>query len=155
MDRHFIIKKADFSHPQVINLLGIHLNGMHSNTPQGHVYALDLTGLQQADIALYTLWDSDILLGMGAIKALDDISGEIKSMRTHPDHLRKGVAARLLVALLEEARGRQYQHVHLETGTGDAFEPAIAMYKRHGFVSGEAFGDYEKSDFNQFFTLAL
>jgi putative acetyltransferase len=45
--------------------------------------------------------------------------------------------------------------VSLETGSGPAFEPALALYRRRGFQPGEAFGDYEVSAFNQFFHLAL
>jgi putative acetyltransferase len=43
----------------------------------------------------------------------------------------------------------------LETGSGPAFEPAIALYRRRGFLDGEAFSDYARSDFNQFLHLTL
>ena len=45
--------------------------------------------------------------------------------------------------------------VCLETGTGPAFEPAIALYRNHGFVPGPAFGAYAPSEFNQFLYLEL
>ena len=38
----------------------------------------------------------------------------------------------------------------LETGSGRAFEPALELYRRQGFVEGEAFADYTGSEFNQF-----
>lgn len=82
-------------------------------------------------------------------------AGEVKSMRTHPDHPRKGVAAALLEHLIAEARRRGLRRLSLETGSGPAFDPALALYRKRGFVDGEAFGDYEKSDFNQFLHLAL
>jgi len=74
-------------------------------------------------------------------------------MRTHPDHLRKGVAAALLDHILDEAATRGYRRVSLETGVGESFEPAVALYRKRGFVSGEAFGDYQASAFNQFLHL--
>jgi putative acetyltransferase len=43
----------------------------------------------------------------------------------------------------------------LETGSGPAFEPALALYRKYGFVEGGAFGGYEKSPFNQFLHLDL
>ena len=43
----------------------------------------------------------------------------------------------------------------LETGSGSAYEPALALYRRCGFVNGERFGDYEASAFNQFLHLRL
>jgi putative acetyltransferase len=47
------------------------------------------------------------------------------------------------------------QRLSLETGSGPAFEPALALYRSRGFVDGEVFGDYVRSDFNQFLHLAL
>jgi putative acetyltransferase len=43
----------------------------------------------------------------------------------------------------------------LETGSGLAFDPALKLYRHRGFVNGEAFADYEKSDFNQVLRLPL
>ena len=43
----------------------------------------------------------------------------------------------------------------LETGSGPAFEPALKLYRRRGFVDGEAFADYRRSTFNQFLHLDL
>lgn len=139
----------------MLDLLRVHLAGMHANSPAGNVFALDLSGLKAPEISLYTAWDGETLLGMGALKALGDGTGEIKSMRTYEAHVRKGVAARLLAHIISEARGRGYHLLSLETGSGPAFDPALTLYRRNGFVEGAAFGDYEKSDFNQFFHLDL
>ena len=71
-------------------------------------------------------------------------------MRTHPNYLRKGVGAFLLEHIIKTAAQLDLRRLCLETGSGEAFEPALAFYRRRGFFDGEAFGDYEKSDFNQF-----
>ena len=76
-------------------------------------------------------------------------------MRTHPDHLRKGVAAKLLEHMLQTARKRGYKTLSLETGTGEDFEAAVTLYKKYGFKNGGVFSDYEDSDFNQFLHLGL
>ena len=76
-------------------------------------------------------------------------------MRTHPDHLRRGVASILLEHIISEGAARGYERICLETGSGPAFEPALALYRRRGFVDGEAFGDYVSSGFNQFLHLTL
>jgi putative acetyltransferase len=149
------IRPADLDAPDVRELLAIHLAGMAENTPQGHVFALDLSGLQRADVTVWAVRDNGALAGIGALKAVDKDSGELKSMRTHPDHLRKGVAAALLGHILHEAATRGYQRVSLETGIGESFEPALALYRKRGFTNGEAFGDYEASPYNQFLHLAL
>lgn len=149
------IRVDDLSSTATQALLRLHLMGMHSNSPPGHVFALDLSGLQTPNVTVWSAWMGEDICGIGALKQFDATSGEIKSMRTHPDYLRRGVAAALLEHIIGEARARGLQRLSLETGSGDAFEPALALYRRRGFVNGEAFSDYEKSDFNQFLHLAL
>ena len=150
-----VIKPGDFDDDRIRTLLTRHLEGMHAYSPPGHVFALDWSGLQKPAISFYALWDGDELLGFGALKELDSSSGEIKSMRTADAHLRKGVAATILDHIIAEARKRRYTRLSLETGSGPAFEPAIALYRKRGFTDGGAFGGYEKSPFNQFLHLDL
>ena len=150
------IRAGDLSDPRVLELLREHLASMHASSPPGSVYALDVSGLQAPDIAFFTAWSDDgELLGCGALKHLDRATGEIKSMRTAPAHLRRGVAARILEHLVALARERGYARVSLETGSGPAFEPALAFYRKFGFVRGVPFADYVASEFNQFLHLEL
>jgi putative acetyltransferase len=146
---------GDFNHPAVKALLTLHLQGMRDNSPPGHSFALDWSSLQKPEISFFTNWDGDELAGCGALLQLSPTHGEIKSMRTDPRYLRQGVATHLLRKIIEVARDRGYKRLSLETGTGPAFESAVAMYLRHGFKHGEAFADYEKSDFNQLMHLEL
>lgn len=146
---------GDFADPQVVALLRLHLAGMHAHSPPGAVFALDLSGLRRPDIAFFTAWEGEVLLGCGALRALAGGQSEIKSMRTAPGHLRTGVAAALLRHLLAVAQARGDTRVSLETGSGPGFEAAIALYRRFGFRPGPAFGDYVGSAFNQFFHLDL
>ena len=144
---------GDFDDPRVIALLRQHLDGMHAHSPPESVFALDLAGLRAPEVSLFTAWEHETLLGMGALKELDPATGEIKSMRTDPAYLRRGVAASILEHLIGVARGRGYRRLSLETGSGPAFEPALALYRGRGFVDGSPFGDYTKSAFNQFLHL--
>lgn len=150
-----VIKPGDFNDERVRSLLRRHLEGMRANSPVGHVFALDWSGLQKPDISFYSLWEGEELLGFGALKELGAQSGEIKSMRTADAHLRKGVGASILDHILAEARGRGYTRLSLETGSGPAFEPAIALYRQRGFVNGAVFGGYQASAFSQFLHLDL
>ena|SRR5262245_7863678 len=149
------ILPGDFDDSRVLALLRQHLEGMHSNSPPGSVFALDLTGLSAPGVSFFTAWEGESLLGMGALKELDAAAGEIKSMRTDPAYLRRGVAAAMLEHLIAIAQERGYRRLSLETGSGTAFEPALALYRRRGFVDGAPFGDYTKSAFNQFLHLDL
>lgn len=150
-----IIKTGEFSDPQIEALLREHLSGMTICSPPGHSFALDLSGLQHPDISFLSVWDGDELLSIGAIRELTPEHGELKSMRTRTDRQRNGAATMILTTLLDLARARGYRRVSLETGSGEPFEAALALYRKHGFRDGEAFADYVRSDFNQFLHLDL
>jgi putative acetyltransferase len=128
---------------------------MHASSPPGSVFALDLSGLQAPEVTVWTVHCAGRVVGVGALKTLGGGAGELKSMRTHPDHLRQGIGVFLLRHMIAEARARLFIRLSLETGSGPAFEPALALYRRHGFVDGEPFAGYERSAFNQFLHLAL
>lgn len=128
---------------------------MHASSPPGHVFALDLSGLQAPEVTVWSAWRDGEIAGIGALRELGDGVGEVKSMRTHPDQLRAGVGAAILERIIVEARGRGLSRLSLETGRGPAFEAALAMYEKRGFRFGAAFADYESSDFNQFMHMEL
>jgi len=150
-----IVRAVDPSDPEVRALLRMHLAGMHAHSPPGSVHALEPEGLQTPDVSLYAVWEGGELMAIGALKEIDVTSAEIKSMRTAAAHLRRGAAAFLLENLMTVALARGYHRLSLETGSGPAFEPALALYRRYGFENGEAFGGYEASPFNQFMHLQL
>jgi len=151
----FDVREDDLSGEPTRALLALHLSGMRAGSPPGHSFALDLSGLQSRDVTVWSAWDGASVLGVGALKALGAGAGEVKSMRTDPDHLRKGVGAAILETIIGEAHARSYRRLSLETGRGPAFEAALALYRRRGFRNGEAFADYEPSAFNQFLHLDL
>ena len=149
------IKLADFSDSQMLNLLHVHLQDMDAASPDGTNYTLDLSGLKGPNIDLWAIWDGRSLAGFGALKEMTPEHAEIKSMRTAKKHLRKGVGAALLSHLIEVAKERGYARLSLETGTTAEFDPALALYSKHGFENGEIFGDYRPSPYNQFMHLDL
>ena len=155
MTAGFRIEEGGLDHPAVQALLDFHLREAHRNSPPGSVYALDLSGLRAPGVTLWTAWDGDALAGCGALKERTRRHGEVKSMRTDPRHLRRGTAAALLDHIVGVARGRGYARLSLETGAGPAYAPALALYRRHGFAVGPAFGDYAASGWNQFMHRAL
>lgn len=151
----FVLRPADFDDPQVRALVRTHLSGMRGASPPEAVFAFDLSALRAPDLSVWTAWRGDRLAGMGALKQLSPQHGELKSMRTHVDFLRRGVGTFLLEHLIDVARQRGYTHLSLETGTGPTFEPALALYRRRGFLPGPPFGDYTASPFNQYLHLEL
>jgi putative acetyltransferase len=149
------IEVADLEDPEVQALIAYHQRAMLEGSPPGLSFALDMSGLQAEGVCVWAAYVEGRVAAIGALKRLDDKSCEIKSMRTHPEYLRQGIAAALLETIITQARLAGFKTISLETGTGPAFEPALALYRRRGFVNGAAFADYALTDFNQCLHLAL
>jgi putative acetyltransferase len=128
---------------------------MYETSPPDAVFALDLSGLRDPAVTVWGAWAGERLAAIGALKMLGAGEAEVKSMRTHPDFLRQGAAAALLDHLIDTARTRGIRQLSLETGRGAAFEPALALYRRRGFLDGGPFSNYVPNDFSQFLHLAL
>ena len=149
------IRPDGLNDPRVHALLGEHLQDMALHSPPESIHALDLDALRAPAISFWTAWRGRDLLGCGALKALGDGHGEIKSMRTARAHLRQGVAAAMLDHLIGEARRRGWRRLSLETGSMAAFAPAHALYARSGFRPCAPFADYAEDPYSQFMTLDL
>lgn len=155
MADEILIRDADLTNAQVRELVALHLSGMQENSPKESVFAMDLSSLQQPAVTLWSVWLGDRVAAIGALNEVNRQTGEIKSMRTHPDFLRMGIAQQLLEHIIAVSCSRSYRRLYLETGSGEAFEAALGLYRKRGFVPCGAFGGYEKSEFNQFFVLDL
>jgi putative acetyltransferase len=151
----FVVREDKLEGEQTRSLLAMHLAELHANSPPGAVFALDLSGLRVPEVTVWTAWRGDSIASIGALKTLDSVTGEVKSMRTHPAFLRMGAAAVILECIINTARSRGLRQLSLETGSGPAFEPALAMYRSRGFAHGEAFSDYKQNAFSQFLHLRL
>ncbi|MGE8135760.1 GNAT family N-acetyltransferase [Novosphingobium subterraneum] len=149
------ILEDDLSGEAIRELVAFHLSGMHANSPACKVHALPVEKLRQPGVTFYSAWVGNALAGMGAIRELDPTHGELKSMRVASDWLGKKIGEAMLLHLLSVARQRGYARVSLETGQGPAFEPALGLYRKHGFVNCEAFAEYVLDDFSQCLTLHL
>jgi putative acetyltransferase len=151
----FLARIDDLTSMDVQALIAEHLQGMHSNSPPGHVNALALDSLRQPGVTFWTVWENQALCGCGALKELDPTSGEIKSMRTRAAQVRRGVGQFVLDEIIRTALDRGYRHLYLETGTGPGFEAAHSLYLKNGFSWCGAFGDYTATEFNVFMSRAL
>lgn len=116
---------------------------------------MDILALKTPDIVLFTLLEDKTLVAMGALKAAGDGTGELKSMRTRPEYLGRGAGRAMLEHLIAEGGRRGFSRISLETGSGEAFEPALNLYRRRGFQNGAPFGGYKATAFNQFLHLDL
>lgn len=148
-------KVGQLEHAAVIALLQEHHQDMLSFSPPESVHALDLSALKQTDITFWSLWVDQRLAGVGALKELESQHGEIKSMRTSSDFLREGIASKMLAHIIDQAKGRSYKKLSLETGTMGAFVPAQKLYQQFGFRSCEPFADYQEDPYSLFMTKTI
>jgi putative acetyltransferase len=149
------IREENLSGEPAQDLVRLHLEGMHAHSPPGSVFALDFSGLTAPEVRVWSAWEADTIAGIAALKDLGDHLGELKSMRTHPKFLRRGVAGALLEHIIDVAKTQGMRRLSLETGRGGYFEPALSLYRCHGFVEGDAFADYSRTGFSQFLHLFL
>lgn len=151
----FRIIEGDLRDQRVVDLLAMHQKKAREQTALGSAHVLDLRGLQSPDISLWTIWESEMLLGTGALKQISADQGEVKSMHTIEAARRRGAGRAMLEHIIATARARGMSRLSLETGSWDYFRPARTLYKNHGFVEGPAFGDYVSDPNSVFMFLDL
>lgn len=145
----------DLSGPDVLALLAEHLRDMRATSPPESVHALDIDGLRDPAVTVWSVRDGDELLAIGALAELEPGHGELKSMRTAAAHRGRGVASRLLRHLVAQAREQGMTRLSLETGSQPFFAPARALYARHGFVPCGPFDGYTNDPNSVYLTLSL
>ncbi len=145
----------DLEGPEIAALLREHVQGMVDTSLPDSIHTLSIEALRSPDIAVWSAWERSELLGCGALKELDDSTGEIKSMRTADDQLGKGVATEILQHIVKISRQRGYRSLYLETGSAPAFQPAHSLYLKAGFSYCGPFADYRDDPFSRFMVLPL
>lgn len=145
----------DLSGQAIADFLEAHIQDMRTVSPPQSKHALDLEGLRQPDITFWSVYREDRLVACGALKELDPRHGELKSMRVASEARGQGVASRLLAHILHTARARGYERVSLETGAMAFFHPAVALYRKYGFLPCPPFGEYREDPNSLFMSLAL
>ncbi len=139
----------------VRELLERHLAFARANTPPDDVHALNADRLLDPGITLFSFRRNGELLGVGALKRLDSLHAEIKSMHTADRARGQGIGRALLDHLIRRARDQGFHRVSLETGTQEAFAPARRLYARAGFTICSPFGEYWDSPNSCCMTLVL
>jgi putative acetyltransferase len=136
-------------------LLGRHLAYARATTRPEDVYALDIDELLDPAVTLFSYRARGRILGVAALKRLDDEHAEVKSMHTTEEARGRGVGWALVDHVVAVARERGFRRLSLETGSGPAFAAARRLYGRAGFQPCGAFGDYRPSPNSAYMTLEL
>lgn len=145
----------DLSGEPTRRLIARHLAGMRANSPPDCVHALDVDALREPHVTFWSVWAEDEIVACGALKQLDARRGELKSMRVAEAFLGHGVGRALLEHLIGDARRRGMESLWLETGSSEAFAPALRLYESAGFERCGPFDGYIDNPFSVFMTRAI
>jgi putative acetyltransferase len=135
--------------------LAIHLAFSRAATPIEYSFALDVEELVGDAVTFFGARQDGTLVGIAALKRLDQNHAELKSMHTREAERGLGVGRALVAFVLAFARAEGYRQVSLETGATDEFVAARALYARSGFSPCQPFGGYAASPYNTFMTIQL
>lgn len=149
------ITLSDLNYPPFVRLAQEHAEAMYEDVPEKYDTAIDMDNLSEENVTFWSAFENDQLVGCGALKELSKTHGEIKSLKTHPDHLQKGVALNLMNFLIEEATSRGYTDLSLETGTTNDFIPARSLYEKLGFTYCDSYLDSPPDPESVFMTKKL
>ena len=137
---------------ELAQILQAHWLFCTSSTPIEHVYALDASKLFSPDITVFGARIDGELVGVGAMRKLDLLHAELKSMHTLAEFRGSGIGKAMVAQIEDFARSSGIERMSLETGTNEAFKPARELYKSLGYNSCDAFGDYVLSEDNMCMT---
>lgn len=152
---HLSFHEGDLDSSDVVELLRFHFEQMQSTSPPEACHVLPLDGLRHPAVTFWSAREDGQLVGVGALKELAPDHGEVKSMRTAPRALGRGVGSAVLAHIVGESRRRGYNRLSLETGSTEPFAAALRLYGRDGFIPCGPFGDYKDTPFTRFFTREL
>ena len=136
--------EGNFDNIEVHNLLVKHFIELRSVSPKGSAHVLDIDGLKVSSIKFWSLWEGEELIGVGALKFLNKVHGEFKSIRVNDKFRNKGYGLEVINHLINEARKLNIKQLSLETGAGNFFLNARELFAKCGFKTCEPFSHYEK-----------
>jgi putative acetyltransferase len=133
---------------ELAQLLKAHWLFCTSTTPIEHVYALDASRLFTPDITVFGARVNGELVGVGALRKLDQDHAELKSMHTLAKSRGLGIGKAMVDHIEQFAKEQGVKRISLETGATEPFKPARQLYESLGYQDCEAFGDYVLSEDN-------
>ena len=150
-----MISRDDPRADDVRELLERHLAFANKHSTPEDVHALDVDGLVDPAITFFGYRVGGKLLGVGALKRLDERHAELKSMHTVQEARGRGVGRAMVDHLVAVARDRGFTRVSIETGSMPAFAAARSLYENAGFRPCGPFADYVPSPNSVLMTLSL
>jgi putative acetyltransferase len=133
---------------ELAQILQAHWLFCTSTTPIEHVYALDASRLFTPDITVFGARVNGELVGVGALRKLDQEHAELKSMHTLVKSRGLGIGKAMVDHIEQFAKEQGVKRISLETGATEPFKPARQLYESLGYQDCEAFGEYVLNEDN-------
>jgi putative acetyltransferase len=123
----------------LILALNAELSGRYPEQGACH-FRLDAHEVAEGRGAFLVAYRSQKPIGCGAVRRIEEQTGELKRMYVCPEQRCRGVGRAILDALEAEAQKLSISRLVLETGIRNP--EAIALYERAGFSRIPPFGEY-------------
>jgi putative acetyltransferase len=139
------IRSATLTAPDVGRLIAALNAELEATFPETGATHFSLSGaeVEVGDGTFLIAYLDEEAVGCGALRRLDEATGELKRMYVAPSVRGQGIGRALVEALEREARLLGMKKLVLETGTRLA--PAIGMYEAMGYARIPLFGEYLSS----------
>lgn len=132
-----------------------HTAEMHADTPPESIHMMPREALASPDIDFFVLRRFGQPVGVAALKRLDAMHGEVKSMHVLAEARGQGLSRLMLDRLLDHARNAGLSRLSLETGAQPSFVAARRLYGRAGFTECPPFGSYRPDPNSVFMTMSF
>ncbi|RFC66403.1 GNAT family N-acetyltransferase [Fulvimarina endophytica] len=131
-------------------------DALTSLAPPEYNFGLDFDEMTRADVTVFVCRArSGEAVAMGTLKDHGNGLGEVKRMFTEPEFRKRGLAQRILRAILKRAEATGLSRIVLETGSHEDYGPARTLYERIGFRECGPVLDYPASPHSRFYEKTL
>lgn len=141
--------------PALSEMIAVHAAQSDAAYPAASNHHQDGATLAAEGAVMFVAREAGRVVGMGGYKIIAPGEAEVKSMHVAETARGRGVAARLLETILDDARSAGVRQVFLETGSLDASAAARRLYERAGFAYCPPFASYRADPLSVFMTRAL
>jgi putative acetyltransferase len=149
-DTPLTIQRADILAPEaqsLIHALNAELSARYPE-PGANYFSLDPSEVTPGRGAFLLAFRQGKVVGCGAVRRIEDQTGEIKRMYVCPEARGQGVGRAIVTALEKEACALGLVRLLLETGSRQP--EAVALYEGAGFTRTVAYGEYATSPLSVF-----